>query len=876
MQVKKTTLVAITMLASSMMLSPRADASGFIVVDPAFHVPPVAPVTPTISSPTVTPVRPGRPGVARPVSPVLHGSISTGLSLDKQEISVEIDNHVAKTYIKQTFRNDTDRNLAGTYLFPLPQDATFSSFSLHIDGKAVEGQILAAAEARAQYEQIVRSMIDPGLLEYADYKTVRARIFPIPAHGTKTVELEYTQLVKADGGMFKYKFPLKSAQCEAVDETKIALRLKSKEELRTIWSPSHIISTERKDGGHLAIVSFSDKASAQSEKDFSVYYTVSDKELSASLLAHKKSDEDGYFLMTLNPPFSSAKQVIAKDIVLVADTSGSMAGEKMDQCRKALKFVIDALNPNDRFSLVQFNTDAESFNGELLEATADNKAKARTFIDDLDARGGTNIGEALSTGLTILNSKTDVGRPAYLVLMTDGQPTVGITESAALIDSVKPKRDVRLFDFGVGYDVNTMLLNKLAEGHHGTAQYVEPDESLEVALSQFYNKVKSPVLSDVKLAYNGVEVKDIYPKSVKDIFAGSPVMLLGRYKQGAPATVKLSGKVNGVEKSFDFPMTFAAQETGSQYLPRMWAMRRIGYLTEVAQANNENQEVVDEIVELSKRYGIISAYTSFLVTDPNERLRAGDAVARVPVSRSPRMMFRQQMTPRRMQLMSSDLTTGSGLRAPFLDDLSKSHRLVIGGGGGIGAGNSALPGVSYGKSVHQGRVRGSIVPSGSWSAAAPPPPGSPVSAEPRRIAASVDSNLFSADEEGAARRAKESKNEFARALAAAKPDGERAVQMQKSLSDLKSVDALAMARSDGSVKVIGDKTFYLLDGFWVDSSFEKIKDPKTDDIEFGSKKYFDLVKTESGITQYLGAGQRMIVVYKGRCYKIVAPASNTG
>src|SRR5262249_14227127 len=160
-------------------------------VDPAFHVPPPAPVAPPITTPPVTPIRPHDPGIPRPTRPTLHGSVSTGLSLDKQEITVDIDNHVAKTYIKQTFRNDTDRNLAGTYLFPLPQDATFSSFSLHIDGKAIEGQILAAAEARAQYEQIVRSMIDPGLLEYADYKTVRARIFPIPAHGTKTVELEY-------------------------------------------------------------------------------------------------------------------------------------------------------------------------------------------------------------------------------------------------------------------------------------------------------------------------------------------------------------------------------------------------------------------------------------------------------------------------------------------------------------------------------------------------------------------------------------------------------------------------------------------------------------------------------------------------------------
>ena len=126
--------------------------------------------------------------------------MSFGLHLQAADIGVEITDQVAKTYITQTFSNDTDRNLAGTYLFPLPEDTTFSSFSLHIDGKPVEGKILEAQEARQTYEEIVRRMVDPGLLEYADHKTVRARIFPIPAHGTKKVELEYTQLLKAENG----------------------------------------------------------------------------------------------------------------------------------------------------------------------------------------------------------------------------------------------------------------------------------------------------------------------------------------------------------------------------------------------------------------------------------------------------------------------------------------------------------------------------------------------------------------------------------------------------------------------------------------------------------------------------------------------------
>ncbi|MGH9550477.1 MAG: VWA domain-containing protein, partial [Terriglobales bacterium] len=305
--------------------------------------------------------------------------------------------------------------------------------------------------------------------------------------------------------------------------------------------------------------------------------------------------------------------------MLVVDTSGSMVGEKLEQAKKALHFIIKALNPNDRFSIVQFNTDVDVFKYHVVQATAENKKAAQSFIDDLEARGGTNIGGAIEMGKSLLNETTN--RPGYIVMMTDGEPTVGETDAAKLIKSASSKRDIRLFDFGVGYDVNTKLLNKLAEGHHGTAQYVEPDENLETVLSGFYEKIKSPVLSNVKLTYSGIDVKDVYPRDPKDIFAGSQVLLIGKYKGGAGATVSLTGSVNGTEKEYKFPVKFTNEEADHTYLPRLWAMRRIGHLTDVAQDNSNNKEIVDEIIALSKKYGIISQYTSFLVTDPSENHR---------------------------------------------------------------------------------------------------------------------------------------------------------------------------------------------------------------------------------------------------------------
>lgn len=606
-------------LAASFVMAPAAQAAGMILIDPVGGmpmpvVPPIRPIHTVTPHPVI--VVPGHPTPppSRPV--MLKGGVSYGLHLQSADIKVEITDQVAKTYITQTFSNDTDRNLAGTYLFPLPEDTTFSSFSLHIDGKPVEGKILEAQEARQTYEEIVRRMVDPGLLEYADHKTVRARIFPIPAHGTKKVELEYTQLLKAENGLLKYRFPLKTETNGApAEELKLNVKLSSKQGLRTIWSPSHTVTTEKRDD-HAAKVAYLGKDTVP-DKDFVLYYSVSDKDVSANVLTHKTTGEDGFYLLTVTPPVE-AKQTLAKDIVLVADTSGSMQGKRMEQNKKALKYLVNQLSPNDRFSIVEFNTDVEVFKPQLIAATAENKKAAAAFIDDLEARGGTNIGDAIKNALTMLDQPTD--RPGYLVLMTDGEPTVGETSVPGILKSVAPKRDIRIFDFGVGYDVNTKLLNKLAEDHHGTAQYVEPDESLETSLASFYQKIRTPVLSNVKIAYEGIQVKDIYPKQPKDIFAGTQVLLLGRYKGAGNANVKITGTVNGVAKAYSFPVSFAGDQAGNTHLPRLWAMRRIAHLTEVAQENGNNKEIVDEIIALSKKHGIISAYTSYLVTDPNDTI----------------------------------------------------------------------------------------------------------------------------------------------------------------------------------------------------------------------------------------------------------------
>jgi len=884
---KRLALASALSLASTLLLAPMSLASGFIVVDTAvtpvggFMMPIRPPVIghpvghpPTIVHPVGTPPTP--PTLTPPT--VLKGGVSFGLHMQSEEIKVDIVDQVAKTYITQTFMNDTDQILAGTYLFPLPEDTTFSSFSLHIDGKPVEGKILEAQEARQQYEAIVRSMVDPGLLEYADYKTVRARIFPIPAHGTKKVELEYTQVLKAENGMLKYRFPLKAeGESAPVDEVKIDAKLSSKQGLRTIWSPTHTISTNRTDNNEAKISMLSHEIIP--DKDFLLYYSVSNKDLAANLLTHKNSGEDGYFLLTITPPVKG-NQVLAKDVVLVADTSGSMAGEKIEQAKKALKYVVNALNAEDKFSIVQFNTDVECFKDKLVDATAQNKKAAEKFIDDLDPRGGTNISDALHMGTSILADASD--RPAYLVMMTDGEPTVGETSIPGLISSVKSKRDIRLFDFGVGYDVNTKLLNKLAEEHHGTSQYVEPSENLEEALSNFYQKIKSPVLTNVALKYEGVDVKDFYPHEVKDIFAGSQVLLIGKYKDGGKATLNLTGKVNGVQKAFSFPLTFEPSEAGHSYLPRLWAMRRIGHLTEVAQENGNNREVVSEIVDLSKKYGIITNYTSFLVTDPSES--HGTAMNR------PGLPWIGAAVSRRTVRGSLPMTATSSVDFNTVGLPPTTMDSFVHEAPGAPAAHQHYqhyePGAFAASSAGHGYYKASTA--GKSLAALPPPSALPApslqGATNGTIGPMADANIYG--DEGSKAMPGFPSASFASAgfttgHGSSMPDawggdeftGAKAVANSKALNSLKQQNVLAKDEGTASgIKAVDDKTFYLHNGVWVDSAYTDKLKPEV--ITFGTDAYFDLLHNNPGIAKYLAVGKEVIFLFNGHTYKIVATATS--
>jgi len=289
-----------------------------------------------------------------------------------------------------------------------------------------------------------------------------------------------------------------------------------------------------------------------------------------------------------------------------------MEGEKVRQAKSALTYVLEHLNPGDHFNVIDFSTGVRSFERELMPAGE--ARDAIRYVDKLRARGGTDINRAL---LEAVAYGGESGRPLVIIFLTDGLPTEGETDIEKIISNVEAEADsnTRIFTFGVGYDVNTVLLDSIAGAHRGASAYVVPGENIEEKVSGFFARISMPVLSNPTLDFYDVHVEEMYPYPLPDFFVGSQLVLTGRYRQGGATTVALSGVVNGEQKRYTYENVRFRVAGGDAFIARLWATRKVGYLLNQIKLHGESHELVDELVDLSIRYGIITPYTSFLVEE---------------------------------------------------------------------------------------------------------------------------------------------------------------------------------------------------------------------------------------------------------------------
>ncbi len=735
------------------------------------------------------------------------------VSIRSYRVDVSVTDQIARTRIQQVFVNEGLHAAEGTYVFPLPSGVTITDLVMIVDGQPFRARILERDEAKAVYTEIVQQMRDPALLEYIGTNAIQANIFPIPPGGQRVLEIEYSQLLPVDQGLVKYVYPLRVDYLSRLPVGSLSIRVavESNDPIGAIYSPTHPVAIDRQ--GDKAFVAGFETVNTVETTDFSLYYGLASDEVNLNLLTYRESAvEDGFFLALIAPPVTVKKErIIAKDVILVLDQSGSMDGVKWEQARDAAQFVLDNLNPEDRFNLILFSSGVLPYATGLLPVGE--SAGARQWLDTLFANGGTNIDEALRVALDM----NDHEHQMIVIFLTDGLATEGITDLETILRNVEDRtaENVRFFTFGVGDDVNTFLLDELSLRHHGISAYVRPGEPIDEAVTHLYQKISTPVLTDLTLKFDGVTVYDVYPPldQLPDLFAGTQLMVLGRYRHANDnATLELSGTVEDEKRVFTYEdQIFRPYAGGEVLIPRLWAQRYVGDLLNAIRLRGEDPELVNSVIRLSIRYGIVTPYTSFIITEEE--------------------IFTEQDVDD-IAVMMQPTTTALALQA---------------------SGNNAVNAAQQAGGMYQSNLAATMAPDVIFL------PRTPTPAAMANWPTSTSTGTLQPS--------------------ATTPPGTPAMAMGTPPLIIPATATPAFtptlvlpAVPAKTVRTVGDRTFVWRDGTWIDTTYNPDNmTPKK--IVFLSDEYFALLEVDKRVAEFYALGDHVLFVLGDQAYEIVPEAT---
>ena len=601
----------------------------------------------------------------------------------RSDVRARLDGRVIHYTVAEAFTNRGGRIGEADYLFPLPAGAAFRNLRLSINGEMVAGETMDAAQARGIYEEIVRKLRDPALVEWMGSGLLRTRIFPIQPGETKQVSVEFDAVVPREGDALRVEYArgqvaaVQPARVWPADDGRVDRGMEGPEESFVLsypigasygapYSPSNRLTTS--DSGKLRVVTVHDRAP---NVMMLIPLVVGDR-ASLTVLTHAARRDSGFAMITISPP-RSHEAPSARDVTFVVDVSGSMSGRKIEQARAAGRQLLGTLRPNDRFRLISFSNDVNDFRDGFVRATRGNLEAGRRYLDGLSAGGGTNIAAALEDALQgALSGDTDSGRNEtetgtetanggerlkLVLFLTDGMPTVGQTnpdQIATLAD--RERRGARLFTFGLGADVNSALLERLSMDGRGSAQFVRPEEDVERMVGVVAERLTDPVATDLRVTVNGhdVQLRDMVPSMPMDLFGGEDLVVMARYTGQGAARVTVDGTSRGHAVRWTSDARFADESRDNGFIPRLWAAQRIGYLSAERRRNGANAEVDGEIRALGERYGIPTEFTSYLVTEPQYAQSASNMPGSV----------RRDLGGAKGVVLQNVVTTGVGSPAP--------------------------------------------------------------------------------------------------------------------------------------------------------------------------------------------------------------------
>jgi Ca-activated chloride channel family protein len=752
--------------------------------------------------------------------------IPVARSYDVREVSIvaRVRDQVAEVQVSQTFHNPGSAVMEAEFLFPLPEEGAVQDFVLLVDGRELPGKLLPRDEARRIYEEIVRTKRDPALLEYMGRGLYRTSVFPIPAGADRKVTMRYTQLCKRDRDVVEFTYPLSTQKYTAkpIQRLVVELSIRGKEAIKSVYCPSDDASIRRH--GDREVDVRLERRDVVPEHDFRLVTTLAEGAFSASMLSYRPVEsEDGYFLVLASPEVRPADaRPMPKTVIFVIDRSGSMAGKKIEQARRALKSVLNNLRDDDLFNIVAYDDRVESFRPELQRYGSRSRDEAERFVENIREGGSTNIDDALKTSLGMIRDRS---RPSYVLFLTDGLPTAGEVNEQKIAEHARRANEqrTRVFCFGLGYDVNARLLDRLSGGNSGTSEYVKPDEDIETHVGRFYSKMTSPVLTDIRLELSGMDVNRTYPRDLPDLFEGGQLVVAGRYRQSGKTTLRIAGKVGDERRSFEFPAELAGSDRGGShdYVERLWAVRRVGDLIDQIDMNGQNRELVDGLVSLSRKYGLLTPYTSFLADEnvplhaaADHQRRAGESLLALREESGRNAVAQRDVKQRYMQADRA-AAAGFGERYAYAPSGDLSSGLPVprvqgqgvGMMGGMGGGMGPSSGQRLGRSPQQAQAK-------------------------RAPAAPTSVNHYGPIAAGVAR---------------------------------------------ARVRQIGTKTFYFKNGRWVDSSVKPEDDARAQKVVQFSDDYFRLARSQKAeYNPFFSQEEPVTVKLDGQVYQIDPAPKDAG
>jgi Ca-activated chloride channel family protein len=574
---------------------------------------------------------------------------SPRIEISRVTVGAVIVEQAATTTMDIELRNPSFARVEAELMVPLPEGAAVRSFTFQGAAAEPTAELLPKDAALGTYKSVVARMKDPAILEFAGCNLVRSSVFPMEPGGTQKIRLTYEHLLGADAGRVDYVLP----RTESVDYKvpwEVTVKIKSKRPIATVFSPSHKIELLRTAAGEATVRAGAAAMNEPGPLQLCYLCDVGDK-VSASLLAYPDAKTGGgYFLLLAGLPAAKTgddDQPLRREITLVLDRSGSMAGEKIKQVKAAALEVLEGMEDGEAFNIIDFSDYLSSFAATPVLKNRETIEEARRYVRRIAAGGLTNLHDALAEAL---RPKPREGMLPIVLFLTDGLPTVGVRDETAICAAAE-KMNIhkrRIFTFGVGYDVNAPLLTRLAADSRAASTFVLPNEDIEGKVSQVFRRLCGPALSEPELKATGEErgsprVTDLMPGVLPDLFEGDQLVVLGRYVGEGPLRFRLTGRLHGKPRTFEFVFPLDHATMKNSFVPRLWASRKIAALTdEIRQAGADKRPAalvaaartdpqlkasIDEIVRLSLEFGILTEYTAFLdkqgtdLSMPNEVLR---------------------------------------------------------------------------------------------------------------------------------------------------------------------------------------------------------------------------------------------------------------